>query len=60
MMLGGGPKQITNTTLIIHVHYASDLTDPRRSVSVQVESWNTLPALILAHWICYRAKVVLN
>lgn len=33
-MLGGGPKQITNTSLIIHVDYASDLTYPRHLVRV--------------------------
>lgn len=33
-ILGGGPKQITNTSLIIHVDYASDLTYPRHLVRV--------------------------
>lgn len=60
MMLGGGPKQITNTSLIIHVDYASDLTYLCHFVRVQVEGSNALPGLILALWICYRAKVLLN
>lgn len=35
-MLGGSPKQITNTSLITHVDYASYLTYPRHAVRVQV------------------------